>query len=62
MKSAKISQKHDNVSYNRNNYMLKSIHDDENECINYTLSTIESFINRLIDTPLIRSIRSLQVS
>ena len=36
--SAKISQKHDNMYYIRKNYKLKSIYDNENECINYTLS------------------------
>ena len=34
----KISQKHDNVYHVRKNYTLKYIYDDENECINYTLS------------------------
>ena len=38
MMNVKISQKHDKVYYIRKNYMLKSIYDDENECINYTLS------------------------
>ena len=37
--NVKISQKHDNVYCIKKNYMLKSIYDDENECINYTLST-----------------------
>ena len=37
----KKSQKHDNVFYIRKNYTLKSIYDDENECINYTLSKVE---------------------
>ena len=36
--NVKISQKHDNVYYIRKNYTLKSIYDDEKECINYTLS------------------------
>ena len=38
MMNEKISQKHDNMYYIRKNYTLKSIYDDENECINYTLS------------------------
>ena len=38
--NVKISQKHDNVYYIRKNYALKSIYDDENECIIYTLSSI----------------------
>ena len=38
MINIKISQKHDNVYYIRKNYTLKSIYDDENECINYKLS------------------------
>ena len=38
MMNVKISQKRDNVYHNRNNYKLKSIYDDEKECINYTLS------------------------
>ena len=36
--NVKISQKLDNVYYIRNHYTLKFIYDDENECINYTLS------------------------
>ena len=40
MMNVKISQKHDNVYYIRKNYTLKSIYDDENESINYTLSHI----------------------
>ena len=36
--NVKISQKHDNMYYIRNNYTLKSIYDYENECNNYTLS------------------------
>ena len=38
MMNVNISQKHDKVYYIRKNYILKSIDDDENECINYTLS------------------------
>ena len=38
MMNVKISQKHDNMYYIRKNYTLKSIYDDENECINHTLS------------------------
>ena len=38
MMNVKISQKHDNMYFIRKNYMLKSIHDDENECINFSLS------------------------
>ena len=38
--NVKISPKHDNMYYIRNNYTLKSIYDDENECINYTLSLL----------------------
>ena len=33
-----IPQKHDNMYHIRKNYTLKSIYDDENEYINYTLS------------------------
>ena len=36
--NVKISQKHNNLYYIRKNYTLKSIYDDENECINYMLS------------------------
>ena len=36
--NAKVSQKHDSMYHIRKNYMLKSIYDDENKCINYTLS------------------------
>ena len=36
--NAKISPKHDNVYHIRKNYTFKSISDDQNECINYTLS------------------------
>ena len=38
MMNVKISQKDDDVYHIRSNYTLKSIYDDENECINYTLS------------------------
>ena len=38
MMNVKISQKHDNLYFIRKNYTLKSIYDDENECINYMLS------------------------
>ena len=37
----KISQNHDNIYHIRKNYALKSIYDDENECINDTLSAIQ---------------------
>ena len=40
MMNIKISQKHDNVHHISKNYALKSIYDDENECINDTLSVI----------------------
>ena len=36
--NVKMPQKHDNVFYIRKNYTLKSIYDNENEYINYTLS------------------------
>ena len=42
MMDAKISQEHDNMHHINNNYALKSIYDDENECINDMLS----FINK----------------
>ena len=38
MLNVKISQKHGNVYYIRNNSTLKSIYDIKNECTNYTLS------------------------
>ena len=38
--NVEISQKHDNVYHIRKNYTLKSIDDDEIECINYKLSDI----------------------
>ena len=41
MMNAKISQKRDNVYDIRKNYTLKFIYDDENECINYMLSTTQ---------------------
>ena len=39
MMNVKISQKHDKIYFIRNNYTLKSIYDEENEYINYTLSS-----------------------
>ena len=36
--NAKILQKHDNLYHIIKNYTLKSIYNDENECINYMLS------------------------
>ena len=47
--NVKISQKHDKVYYIRKNCTLKSIYDDENECINYTLSPYVSLVNTSID-------------
>ena len=38
MMNAKILLKHDNVHYINKNYVLKPIYNDENECINDTLS------------------------
>ena len=38
MMNAKISLKDDNVHYMTKNYVLKPIYNDENECINDTLS------------------------
>ena len=38
MMNVKISQKHDKLYYIRKNYTLKTIYDNENECVNYTLS------------------------
>ena len=35
----KYHKKHDNVYYIKNNYVLKPIYNDENKCINDTLST-----------------------
>ena len=34
----KYHKKHDNVNYINKNYVLKPIYNDENECINDTLS------------------------
>ena len=42
MMNVKISQKHNSMYYIRKNYTLKSIYDDENECINYMLSCLKS--------------------
>ena len=36
--NVKISQKYDNVYHIKKNYTLKSIYNDENECIHYKLS------------------------
>ena len=36
----KYYKKHDNVHYINKNYVLKPIYNDENECINDTLSNI----------------------
>ena len=41
--NAKISQRHDNVYDIRNNYGLKSIYNDKNECINDKLSKLSFF-------------------
>ena len=38
MMNAKISLKDDNVHYINKSYVFKSIYNDENECINDTLS------------------------
>ena len=38
MVNANISQKHDNMDYIRNNFKLKYVNNDENECINNRLS------------------------
>ena len=40
--NAEISQKHDNMHYIRNNYILKYVYNDENEHINDTLSANQS--------------------
>ena len=34
MMNAKISQKHDNVHCIRNNFVLKFVYNDRNECVN----------------------------
>ena len=38
----KYHKKHDNVNYTNKNYVLKLIYNDENECINDTLSLCNS--------------------
>ena len=40
MMNVKISLKNDNVHYINKNYVLQPIYNDENECINDTLSII----------------------
>ena len=47
---AKISLKHDNVHYITKNYVLKPIYNDENECINDTLSACIYLFIRLVFT------------
>ena len=37
----KYHKKHDNVHYINNNYVLKPIYNDENECINDSLSVFK---------------------
>ena len=41
--NVKISQKHDMIHHIRKNYVLKFNYDDENECINDTLSLAKRF-------------------
>ena len=38
MMNAKISDTHYNMNYISKNYVLKSIYNEKNECINYMLS------------------------
>ena len=38
--NAKYHMKHDKVHYINKNYVLKPIYNDENECINDTLSVL----------------------
>ena len=44
MMNAKISWNYGNVHYITKNYVLKPIYNDENECINDTLSVCQTFL------------------
>ena len=47
MMNAKVLLKKDNMYYINNNYVLQPIYNDENECINDTLSLLGSDLDKL---------------
>ena len=51
MMNVKISQNHDNVHPIRNNYALKLIYNDENECINDMLLGVSGLDGEVIFLP-----------